>query len=88
METMNNLNVEMARIIETTMVLHNWMIDLEPEDSGELDSDSDNESPAQAEWMHIGGDITRLSERNLVEGEQAINARNALKNYINACVQN
>ncbi|CAK4258287.1 unnamed protein product [Aphanomyces euteiches] len=43
----------MARLIEATMILHNWYIDLQEVFEG---PGLELEDVPQEEWMHIGGD--------------------------------
>jgi hypothetical protein len=63
----------MANLIASTMVLHNWMIDL----------GGDEEQPVDPEdWMHIGGDIPLLNLRNQVDGVAALFTRDYLKDYL------
>jgi hypothetical protein len=70
--------VDMARLIEATMILHNWIIDLH-----EFDNPDEAMEDIQIEaWMHIGGDIPMISNMNLVSGEPAEYRRNLLKNWL------
>ena len=68
---------EMARVIEATLVLHNWFIDFKL-------SAEDLELPEQYEdWMHVGGDITLPDLTGLIDGDEAMACRNRIKNYLN-----
>ena len=65
--------VDMARLIEATMILHNWIIDLHEE----FDNPDEAMEDIQIEaWMHIGVDIPKIS------GAPVEYRRNLLKNWL------
>ena len=61
----------MAQIIDATMILHNWFIDL-----------NDTDDIFIEQWMHIGGDDIVPSAINIVGGDDAIQRREILENII------
>ena len=67
---------DMARMIEATLVLHNWYI--EYGDAVEAQDDG-GEYP---DWIHIGGDIFYGNDRYLVDGDTAVRARDRIKEYL------
>ncbi|KAG9401420.1 hypothetical protein AC1031_009282 [Aphanomyces cochlioides] len=66
---------DMARLIEVSLVLHNWFIDYN-EETLEIEP---NEFP---EWMHIGGDTVLDEDLNQVEGPCAQRTRDSIKQFI------
>ena len=64
---------KMARVIEVTLLLHNWIVELQ--DDAQIDSRSQD-------WMHIGGDEIVASDLYKVSGEEAKNVRDRLKDYL------
>ncbi|KAF0707739.1 hypothetical protein AaE_013483, partial [Aphanomyces astaci] len=48
---------QMALVIEATLVLHNWIIDLDPAAT----------QPDEREWMHLNGDILLPCERYTID---------------------
>ncbi|KAH9186228.1 hypothetical protein AeNC1_011796 [Aphanomyces euteiches] len=71
---------EMARLIEATIVLHNWFIDYDALLG--LVPDIEDDNIELQDWMHIGGDITPEHTRNLVDGDEAKISRDTLSDYI------
>ncbi|KAG9408377.1 hypothetical protein AC1031_021616 [Aphanomyces cochlioides] len=53
---------DMARLIEVSLVLHNWMTEYID------DTIDDNEPSDSPEWMHIGGDTVLDETLNQVDG--------------------
>ncbi|ORY17876.1 hypothetical protein BCR33DRAFT_751145 [Rhizoclosmatium globosum] len=66
----------MSAVITATLVLHNWLIDLDATDAVDA---------KERRWMHINGDHQRQDERNRVDpvsGDDARAVRDNLKNLI------
>jgi hypothetical protein len=68
---------KMALVIEASMVLHNWIIDM----------DESAIQPIHHEWMHIGGDIVLPAESYIIDSEKAKTTRDNVKNYLNQFVK-
>ena len=62
----------MALIIETTTVLHNWIIDNEPS----------TDEPPQRDWMHLGGNVLYSYEKYVVDSSLAKKAREGVMHYL------
>ncbi|ETV77180.1 hypothetical protein H257_09066 [Aphanomyces astaci] len=77
-ELLHHCPQDMARLIEVSLVLHNWYIDY----------DDDFVAPVEPEiyprWMHIGGDLVNVDELYQVDGAAAKRARDTIKNYLHA----
>ncbi|RHY02429.1 hypothetical protein DYB36_008482 [Aphanomyces astaci] len=67
---------QMALVIEATLVLHNWIIDLDPAAT----------QPDEREWMHLNGDILLPCERYTIDSVLAQVTRDNVKNYLNEFV--
>ncbi|ETV64339.1 hypothetical protein H257_18758 [Aphanomyces astaci] len=66
---------DMARLIEVSLVFHNWFI--------EFNEELDNFEPEFfPEWMHTGGDTVFDEELNQVDGAPAKRARDMIKLYL------
>ncbi len=62
----------MAQLIESTMILHNWIIDLENiEDDCYI-----------REWMHVDGDTLLTNELNRVSSDVSKTARDRVKRHL------
>jgi len=66
---------DMARLIEVSLVLHNWFIEYD-DDSGDFEPEF---FPA---WIHIGGDLVPDEDLNQVDGPAAQRARDSIKRYL------
>jgi hypothetical protein len=77
-ELIHDTPEEMAFLIEATLILHNWLIDL----NGDYISVDIQERP----WMHIGGDPVAEDKMNAVDGIQAQNCRDRIKEYLSAFI--
>ncbi|KAH9124864.1 hypothetical protein AeMF1_004435 [Aphanomyces euteiches] len=67
--------IQMANIVKATLALHNMFIDLDE------DASSSVAMPRLQQWMHIGGDNSDDSEQSPVDGDEAVAARNRLKEF-------
>jgi hypothetical protein len=67
---------DMARMIEVTLVLHNWYIEYDAEVLVPV------EPQVYPQWMHIGGDIVNQEDLFQVDGVAAERARDAIKDYL------
>ncbi|KAF0714905.1 hypothetical protein AaE_011465 [Aphanomyces astaci] len=70
---------EMTLLIEATLVLHNWMID---EKEAALEAITIPSPSEYEDWMHIGGDVIYDSEKNQIDGVEAVITRDHIKAYI------
>lgn len=61
---------QIAEMITSTIILHNWMIDF---------GDQVSESVTSEEWMQIG---IRYNQTDIVSGEPARTKRDLIKNYL------
>ncbi|KAH9098052.1 hypothetical protein LEN26_016762, partial [Aphanomyces euteiches] len=75
---------EMARLIEATMILHNWYIDLQEVFEG---PGLELEDVPQEEWMHIGGDKILAGTEHRVDGNEAEDRRHLVRDYLYRCVE-
>jgi hypothetical protein len=69
----------MTRLIEATMILHTWYIDLQELFENPVDAQEDIE---QRPWMHIGGYNLPRGTENLIDSEEAEQKRCLLKDYL------
>ncbi|CAK5147317.1 unnamed protein product [Aphanomyces euteiches] len=74
----------MARLIEATMILHNWYIDLQEVFEG---PGLELEDVPQEEWMHIGGDEILAGTEHRVDGNEAEDRRHLVRDYLYRCVE-
>ncbi|OQR84084.1 hypothetical protein ACHHYP_13921 [Achlya hypogyna] len=68
----NQTPESMAQVIECTMVLHNWIVDL----------DTSDEDSVEKPWMYIGGDTVYPTEEYLIDNEEAQINRELVKDYL------
>jgi hypothetical protein len=73
----------MTRLIEATMILHNWYIDLQALFDGPIDP---QEEVRTEKWMYIGGDDLPPGSLNMVDGDVAEEQRRLLKVYLHEFV--
>ena len=68
---------KMVLVIEATLVLHNWIIDLDPSER----------EPDQHDWMHLGGDIVFSNEEYTIDSNLAKATRDNVCQYLNEFVR-
>jgi hypothetical protein len=70
-----------SQIVLTTIVLHNWLIDLKNFDEF-IVPEPEQVRAQQEEWMHIGGDSVSPNNMNKISGDDSRNFRDTVKEYL------
>ncbi|KAH9155387.1 hypothetical protein AeRB84_002645 [Aphanomyces euteiches] len=70
---------DMARLIEATMILHNWYIEIQKAYEG---SHPEDEDVPHEDWMHFGGDEILAGTEYRVDGSGAEARRHLVKDYL------